>query len=314
MYAIHQLGMVKALALTHGAFALSVYDIADHKLSLVRNKERPLHCCWSKDGDVLMWASEEWMLLVSAMRNQVKIGKVYSMKELTLHEWHLPERKIQKLPDPVVTKVKEYVPPVPTIVESNWAHRYDARNVYGGKNFPQQQPSAQRITGQTTSPSVGGVKVGDIVEFFPLESDGYSVVGCQDVEPFLTVKSFCGSQGYVSRILKHDGPVNGKVLTVCEGKPASSFGAKIDPYVIVDSSSLILVPDRQDDLPFEVYDANGRVMTEKKFNELTRGGCCVCSDNLIYGMDEVHWDNDAAFCIDCWEAFDPNQTLIGEQS
>lgn len=45
-----------------GAWALVYYDKQERRLNFIRNSKRPLYFCWTKDKDVMFWASESWML------------------------------------------------------------------------------------------------------------------------------------------------------------------------------------------------------------------------------------------------------------
>ena len=111
-------------------------------------------------------------------------------------------------------------------------------------------------------------------------------------------------------MLNHDGPLQGKVIAAQPDVAKTSYSAAREGCLIVDSSSIIMkafVPLEVSDIPRDMY---GRNLTEAEFKARTVGGCCVCSDTLVYGMDEVHWDHDAPFCIDCWESFDIEQGVL----
>jgi len=56
-----------------GAAAISYWDNKNHTLNLIRNKDRPLNICMSRDGKTLFWASEAWMINISAMRSNIEL-------------------------------------------------------------------------------------------------------------------------------------------------------------------------------------------------------------------------------------------------
>lgn len=72
-------GLEHTVKRIEGAFALVWYDETDKTINFVRNKERPLHMAYSKDGKTLFWASEGWMLLVAADKANVQLEKSFAL-------------------------------------------------------------------------------------------------------------------------------------------------------------------------------------------------------------------------------------------
>lgn len=68
IYNIAEEGAEETLKKLQGAFALTWYDSETHSVSLVRNEERPLCFCLSKDNKTLFWASESWMLHIALQK------------------------------------------------------------------------------------------------------------------------------------------------------------------------------------------------------------------------------------------------------
>lgn len=56
-----------------GAASLVWWDAKDNTLNFARNKERPMYLGWSKNKDVLFYASEPWMIEVAAARNNIQL-------------------------------------------------------------------------------------------------------------------------------------------------------------------------------------------------------------------------------------------------
>lgn len=95
-----------------GAAALTYYNVKESKLSIIRNKERPLCFAWNEKEDVLYWASEFWMITAAAWRNKVKLKEdkdknvVFHFPVDTLFEYQVEasscdlveERKLEKKP------------------------------------------------------------------------------------------------------------------------------------------------------------------------------------------------------------------------
>jgi len=79
---IAEKGLDDALSVVKGAYAVSYYDKNEHKLSLFRNKERPLYYVINKKDQVLYWASEKWMLSVALSKHDVKDFEIVELPEL----------------------------------------------------------------------------------------------------------------------------------------------------------------------------------------------------------------------------------------
>lgn len=73
-------GIDETIPNIYGAYALTWWDAEEEKVYIIRNKERPLFYTRRKDGDVIYWASERWMLTVAAMKSNVEIGEIHSFE------------------------------------------------------------------------------------------------------------------------------------------------------------------------------------------------------------------------------------------
>lgn len=66
---ISEIGLRETIEQIAGAWACVYYDESDKTVNIVRNKERTLFYCMSKDYKRLLWASEPWMLFVAVARS-----------------------------------------------------------------------------------------------------------------------------------------------------------------------------------------------------------------------------------------------------
>jgi predicted glutamine amidotransferase len=64
-----------------GAFALTWYNKEEETINLLRNKERPLFYALTKDRHTLLWASEDWMIMLAARQASLDLDS-HSVKEL----------------------------------------------------------------------------------------------------------------------------------------------------------------------------------------------------------------------------------------
>jgi hypothetical protein len=84
-------GVADTLSKLEGAFALAFYDKEQHKLTLVRNKERPLCYAFSEDAKTMFFASEGWMITVACGRNNIKIGEIFDVTPEKIYRFDVPD-------------------------------------------------------------------------------------------------------------------------------------------------------------------------------------------------------------------------------
>lgn len=105
---------IKRLGGAGNAWSLTWWNKEEESLNFLRNAERPMFLCMSKDGKAIFWASEYWMLDVALMKHGIARNEILATQEhahLTfninnqgvIEKPHVAEVK----PDPVV-----YLPPV----------------------------------------------------------------------------------------------------------------------------------------------------------------------------------------------------------
>lgn len=107
-------GVENTIEKLEGAWALTFYDAVDDTINFVRNDQRPLYYCFSKDGKTLFWASELMMLYLVLNRNGVQRldDKMYEVAVDTWMSWKLP-KMVGKFEAAELTKVEGFKrPPV----------------------------------------------------------------------------------------------------------------------------------------------------------------------------------------------------------
>lgn len=119
-------GVEETLKKLEGPFALVWYNADEHRVYMVRNKERPLSMTRSEDGNTYFWASEPWMLAVALGKNSIKHGEIVDLEPGKLVSFEVPTGPdVSKLENflPRIKDVKFYeAPPAPE--RSDW---------YGGR-------------------------------------------------------------------------------------------------------------------------------------------------------------------------------------
>lgn len=143
-----------------GAWALVWYNSKNHTLSMVRNDKRPLWLAHDNKGlGNMYWASEQWMIQVTAQRNNIEIRDPYVLPLDTIFTWELPTKGGKGLEGkPNAVKIS------PRVEESCIYSRYDHYRDYDGGNSsrgkvinlpPPSQSNYQRNSnsgGTTTGP------------------------------------------------------------------------------------------------------------------------------------------------------------------
>ena len=79
-------GVQKAINIAKGAWALVWWDKIEKRINFLRNKERSLYLCESKDGKQIFWASEGWMLSAVLGRNDIQHTTPWLLEE-NQHYW-----------------------------------------------------------------------------------------------------------------------------------------------------------------------------------------------------------------------------------
>jgi predicted glutamine amidotransferase/ribosome modulation factor len=92
-----------------GAWALTWYDRRDNTINFLRNKERPLHYCFNKLGDVIYWASESMMLRWILTRHGMDHGPIYELNPDLLASFTVPDSKT-RFGEPTLQEVKGWKP------------------------------------------------------------------------------------------------------------------------------------------------------------------------------------------------------------
>ena len=114
-----KLGLKDAMSNLDGAWALTWWNKDTKTMNFLRNKERPLYMCWSKDAKVLFWASEAWMLEVALDKHSIDHQDIWSLKEDTLFSMTINDQGIIGKPhiSDCASGWKPYVAPVVAITK-----------------------------------------------------------------------------------------------------------------------------------------------------------------------------------------------------
>lgn len=85
-------GVDAAIGDALGAWSLVWWNSENETLNFLRNAERPMFLSWTKDGHQLLFASEPWMIEISAGRNNLKIGDILQTKVDQLYSFPINDK------------------------------------------------------------------------------------------------------------------------------------------------------------------------------------------------------------------------------
>lgn len=97
-------GVDDAIHTAQGAWSLAWWDSQEETMNFLRNAERPMYFAWSKDLQVLYFASEGWMIDIATGRENIAIGEIIKTKEDLLHSF--PVDNTGKIGEAVTREVK----------------------------------------------------------------------------------------------------------------------------------------------------------------------------------------------------------------
>lgn len=163
-------GVRETLEQTDGAYALVFYDAETGHLNFIRNKERPLYYAFSEKGDVIYWASEAWMIYMTAAKLGVKLMNLtpkdkYPSTTLEVDEdqwWRvtcnnrMKDALVFQAPEELVGGVRKAVAPAPFVHRTPFSWEGESNDQGSGFHRPynpNRTPPApiQNRAGSTTT-------------------------------------------------------------------------------------------------------------------------------------------------------------------
>jgi len=335
-------GVEPTLAKLNGAFALVWHDSLDNTVHMVRNEERPLSMASSKDGSLLVFASEPWMFQIAAKRAGIELDATMNIKEgvhIIIDMDSFPSKDSVTVTD---VKLKEKAPP----------YIAPASNFYAGRNYETNRGSSDVtsnytnmgyfVKGSNVFMNVTGMMStgnGD-ANYFITGSVGNKRVMAQ-VTPvtyrqiskdFKKVEKVQAKFSHMIIKLADDGKntdityvLNGQVdikvvmkdiITTVSGgtvnpplarknkKDRRAAGkAKAKPM----DTSVYEVEEDVNVVQISVEGFDGRKISVRKYAELTKCGCALCSSPVtIKDHKDLTWVSENAFLCGGCKDFDVN--------
>lgn len=288
-----------------GALALIWWDKVENKLNIIRNNQRPLHVAYSEDDKTVFWASELWMILVAAMRHNLKLkepmevvpNRLYTFSKNEEGKMHHVYRDLPPfVAKPVVTYAGGYGGYRGNWLDDDWWG--DDR-----KETPAKSPSVvedniliiKEFNDLVHLPSATGFKRdGSVVRInIPLGKSKEAknkIVGRGVGKGYYIAKKI-----FRSTLDKSDFWVNWADLSYVQLKPGGHILKKEG-----DAFEIRFAQAQSEYAPW--YEPN-QLLTQGAWEHRVQCGCVNCQRVPNWGeRDELKWmDKDLFFCPECLE-------------
>ena len=332
IYNISQEGVRETVAKAEGAFAIVYYDMKARTLNIIRNKERPMYygLLNYKGDDRWVYGSEAGLLEWIAERTDSgdPPKDIWELKEGHLLSFDLVEAGSA----PAVEKM--------AVAGRSTYYQAPFRGGQYSNNNWNSTKNNTGTTGNTTKPKITmmpkernifskqGIDPQKTVGFWPTTWTAYGSNSKQGVlrgamcdAPYIEVLMYNVTESEVNMNKIYEAlPVTIRSKPNIKGRhtPADKLEAgQLEMvlsantlHVVDEFGEDIIVEQESDDKPFQKalpdYSSSkflgpkGNILSRVEFDDLTREGCCCCSDNIIYGVDRVYWTVDhQPLCEDC---------------
>ena len=305
-YEIGKTSPEDVLKKVRGAFVFVWYDQETHQLHMVRNSERPLFTCWSKDKKTMFWASEAWMLMVALNKANIEhtqpemlpTGKLFTFNPPLLGDWKYEDMEA------AVEDVEFAKPHI--VYNHNGYDRYNQGNYNryansGGSTALVPLRKRSDESGKQLSDYVGKKTKFEVVGHREIQKQVF--VLCQtDDDAMFDIRVYVDTRHKLYKRL-----INGTAYftaTIKDFVDSVQHGR----YLKVDNRTIkevTYVGDEEDDM---VRGKDGKPMTLQEFYDATSCGCNWCSSHPNPSeADDIEWLSMGYFlCGTC--AKDPDVT------
>lgn len=300
-----------------GAWALTWYDIELDTFNILRNKERPLYFAWKKNGRVMFYASEAWMIYAAADHHKVDLQDdlVYEVNKDTHYSWELGDRlKFGKEAQREAPLKGFQHKPVVISKPVDYNTYYNSRND-NSTNSAAASANVFSNASPTRTAKFWHEKVGMFKEFT------VSTAICTDEQKKRYIRGHTVDSFAEIRIYPSD---KVDVFAKLGDKDVCTYAAKIKRvktkgigfYILIDVDTIMVatynsahyrkLDEALDEaIPFDEDDDKLRIMgqevTEKEYKNALSNGCCWCSNVPdISKYNQIKWlSKNDYLCDDC---------------
>lgn len=297
-YHMNKNGVDETIKNLNGAFALTWYDKRANTINFIRNSERPLYYVLSKDGKNLLWASEDWMLVVACHYAGIETREVQQLPVGHLHTFEVPVNYNDTF-DKVRVRKMEMFEKKPVVIYGRGAATTTE------PPFPKDE--SKKVVDLRPS-QTGKIKrpfheyqqyVGKNTLFYvsndAISPSGQRYIQCWAVDDDdIAVRVFPALGGSLWDLLM-------KSTNYFRGLTKTYSGVE-NGYLTVDLRTIEEVFIAGDDTPADTYTGfEGEEITELEFDKRTAKGCSWCSSHVLAkNHEDITWlSKDEFICPDC---------------
>lgn len=276
-----KIGVDDTISKLDGAYALVWYNEKEETVSFVRNTERPLAFCLTKDKKHLYMASEAKMLEWILHRNKVDHQAIQECTPHTLYSVDVPAS--QKAIETIrMKKTTPYVLPSYNVSRLPYKPAEGPLKDFLGKSF-EFQVGSKRHSGYGR-PYIQLLPVDDIT------ANG------KDIEIRVLDQKYFDA---LEAARKEDKWVKAQLFTTADS-------AHNPTYIVVVSDTIALfdpddeeVVQNDEDAPFLLEGFDGKLLTHQEWKEATVHGCSWCSSPAVSEEDNLFIKEDEFICEGC---------------
>lgn len=298
-----------------GAFALTWFDKTDNCLYFLRNNQRPLSYCVTKDNKTMFWASEAWMLYGILSRNKIEHQPIVVTEADSLYKFEVPyglHNVIPVLKPPVILKLVK-----PTIMNKLLPFKSSkpASNVYkmgSNKTTTSTRDVILKYVGKVVEVFVDGIEV---------DKSGGSYISCSITDCLESeVRVYTGVGSDLWNRMLHSG-----FNFTARIKELKSLSC--EQYLLADLRTVKEVKTVDDDLFGE--DINGNIddditvdgfnreeLNYTQFTKATAAGCSWCCGVAEFGKPTHFISKHEFICSGCMDVDEVKEYLAdgGQQT
>ncbi len=283
-------GLHDALKYMDGAWALVWWDKEVDSINFLRNKERPLMMCWSKDAKCLFWASESWMLRVALGRHGIEHQEVFEMESDIHYEIMIDRNGIMGKPrmSNAPSTYKPYVAPINLVPNKPATQMTVVPPVKKEEPAPAtpkkpEMPDASYLSTKECCIETISVNIDD---------HGSNYIACFDPnKEYVEVRLYAKPRDPIWKL------VGCEIVANISGHGCTGGGRMY--YKVSPHDFHIIVPAETEEEPEEtVASHTGRLITESEFRK-TYSGCDWCSQPLDFGARNRFTTGGQCICEDC---------------
>ncbi len=295
MHAINKIGIEETWKLVDGAAALMWWDAKANTFNFIRNAERPLFFCYSKDLKQMYAASEKFMLMSALHRNGIEHHQIETLPINTLYSFEVDIRA--KKDKDIVKCSTRKLEPFRAPYVNNTYNRNNKGKAAGQQNiFPIKIFKA----------------IGEKVDFI-VDEIGYTA----NMITYHVIDNSDGKEYQIESYAQLPFLEEDELATGTVSRKTGSI-AYLGPHSVIHESAYEIKDTDENNLPV-VIDSTAIVLDEKEemttedWDKLDRHDCDWCASPIEKDSDYLLTEQGQLFCDECKDSESVKPFVNGEK-